>query len=614
MTAFLRVLALFVFSLDHVGCVHKGFTSEEVNQLGTNIATEFATEFLRPHTEAARQRFIVLEDEQGWNICHADLIANKRLVIQIIKQVPARVPGVMFLMLALMVADSILSHRLCKNDQVDGYKFAGKARCLVQHLRYLTRNSRNSRHPELRMMKKLVVIDEQSSYNRFKERPPALQWEEALAPVDWSALTDMVPSLPALPSQPTAEDLAKLEVQQLAQLVASKFKPDPDCQVVEVKAAPPSGVVVIDDGDDEYYDCTSWEQRGYDKDEEMMDCLLGPDGQKVVKQGGHDLNLVIALLAKKSPAQLVEEGLVPKGDKVSDDEHKADLPLANAEHEHDDVAPLIPKVCKCSTQKKGCPVCTPTPWLSAKNLGKAKAKAQSTTTPKGTAGPKAKAQATTTPKDTAAPKAKAQATDSKAAAASKAKVAAAPKAKATAAPKAPPAAKATPAPKASKQDSEEEASAEPDKAPATKGTRKRKHNQISPSQQQWHPNLDITCEPATEPCLCCSKGIDWSRLPEPLADESTEFVKMLPSEWWPNHSTRPKAGKLTYTVRMECGSKIEVHFVKGMQVRVGASCQGEGRFENVRQRCVKISGAESVAAAFNEAMQMACDCVEKTFC
>ncbi len=150
----------------------------------------------------------------------------------------------------------------------------------MQHLRYLTRNSRTSkRNPDLHFLKKIVVLLPNNPWKRNMLKkgkvPESVEWSEAEMPAK-------VPEMPAMSSAPKVEDLQHLDVTQLAKLVAAKLATDP-----EVVLAPKEEVIQIVDSDDEMdiddldQETVPYDKRGYEQDTQMANEMTDESGKTV---------------------------------------------------------------------------------------------------------------------------------------------------------------------------------------------------------------------------------------------------------------------------------------------------------------------------------------------
>ncbi len=287
---------------------------ERIATLSSNMAASVAADYLDPVT-AAGTKLVSIQDEEGWNVCSADLSGNAKTLMPVVLLMPAFVPSLSFLALVILNVDSILNnlvvHKQCK---IEAYKYAGKLRSCVQHLRYLRRCSPRSRDPAIQTLKNLVVFAETDPWRR---RSSGSTWDAALKPLPWHQLPEPVlvvddgkslpamassaeKSLPAMASNPSFEDLAKLDFNTLKEMVRSKFSLQPDdvCVIVSVTASNDT-CTVIEDSDDEKFDVTPWCERGYEQDDYMLEGEENHDQVSVLD--------ILAKLAAKSGAEVAQE-------------------------------------------------------------------------------------------------------------------------------------------------------------------------------------------------------------------------------------------------------------------------------------------------------------------
>ena len=66
--------------------------------------------------------FIEIEDDMGWTVGAADLKQNAGIIAAVVNFLPHRVPSLLMLMLAIMVADSIVDNRIVKQCETTALK------------------------------------------------------------------------------------------------------------------------------------------------------------------------------------------------------------------------------------------------------------------------------------------------------------------------------------------------------------------------------------------------------------------------------------------------------------------------------------------------------------
>ena len=116
----LAILFLMLWTLWLVDTAENGFTDTEVVTVGSALAFELSRDYLGATPPRALVR---LADEQGWVACAQDLIDNRKVVATIVTHVPSRVPGLMFLMMVLVLADGLLGGRICGGEETECYKY-----------------------------------------------------------------------------------------------------------------------------------------------------------------------------------------------------------------------------------------------------------------------------------------------------------------------------------------------------------------------------------------------------------------------------------------------------------------------------------------------------------
>ena len=132
-----------VFALGFLPLCFAGFTDADVAKLGAALAGAVLADYTQ--VAAPRSQLITFTDESGWLVQAQDLIDHAHILMPIVKMVPDRIPGIMYLALSILAACGILSGRICNGETSEAWKYAGKLRCCIQHLRYLRRSSATSK-------------------------------------------------------------------------------------------------------------------------------------------------------------------------------------------------------------------------------------------------------------------------------------------------------------------------------------------------------------------------------------------------------------------------------------------------------------------------------------
>ena len=116
----------------------KGFTDEDVAQLGQHISNAVMVDYVG--RAPASRDLVSLQDEQGWTVCSVDIKRHKALLIAILLVCQSYVPGIGFLFLAIVKADSLSGKLLLKDgDQEQAWKYprgdrSSESRCLLFRL------------------------------------------------------------------------------------------------------------------------------------------------------------------------------------------------------------------------------------------------------------------------------------------------------------------------------------------------------------------------------------------------------------------------------------------------------------------------------------------------
>ena len=145
----------------------------------------------------------------------------------------------------------------------------------------------------------------------------ALQSISTVAPVAYTEHGHVdAPPLPAMSSSPNIVELASLPLERLADMVRAKFcgptqeisvEDHDECEIVSVLPAPSSMPVDLTDGDDELYDGTPWESRGYGADSYQDEVLFTDNGaisKEPIMSSYPDVHALIAQLVNHPPAQV----------------------------------------------------------------------------------------------------------------------------------------------------------------------------------------------------------------------------------------------------------------------------------------------------------------------
>lgn len=96
------------------------FTQELVTKVGTQLAGSISDRYL---AESPRHELVVLEDVHGWVPTWRDVVNAKGCLVPILQHEATRVPGLMFIMMVILVADSVLNSKVVKGSETEAYKY-----------------------------------------------------------------------------------------------------------------------------------------------------------------------------------------------------------------------------------------------------------------------------------------------------------------------------------------------------------------------------------------------------------------------------------------------------------------------------------------------------------
>ena len=97
-----------------------GFTQELVTKVGTQLAGSISDRYL---AVSPQHELVVLEDVHGWVPTWRDVVNAKGCLVPILQHEATRVPGLMFIMMVILVADSVLNSKVVKGSETEAYKY-----------------------------------------------------------------------------------------------------------------------------------------------------------------------------------------------------------------------------------------------------------------------------------------------------------------------------------------------------------------------------------------------------------------------------------------------------------------------------------------------------------
>ena len=471
--------------------------------------------------------------------------------------------------------------------------YGGKIRIMIQHIRYLRRCSAKARHPDIQLLKNMVVFKETNPWRRSQKQSSVLALECALP----SALENLPSSsaaqaLPSLPSTPSVEDFQHMDCKALAALVAQKFAGDDECSITAVRAADPEVTILDEDGDDDMFDCRGHDERGYETDCLMDDTFVTPDGKPVPPP--LSVASVLESLGSQRPDDVAKDPAVAALFGLTG---RPALPVKAARKRGKNK--VAPSFAYYEAKRRRLPPSFANPAQSADGDG-ARDPVETTV------GAVANA--------VVAPVPPADGDDARDPA------------------ETPVAAVANAAEDLPGDDARD--------LPGLYAAddHSKLADQLMDISMRNHPALVTAKTPvgagadaaavgsipnaertsARSLCGCSAFGINWSLFVEPPSEESREFISRLPCELWPQHHSGPKKGKKdghvgdwSYTVRLACGSKLEVQ-IKHCKIRMEASCKGVGRFKVLKTRNMKVDFGDHDAIMAHIDLFL-CDC-PKVYC
>jgi hypothetical protein len=109
-----------------VATLQSAFTDTMVAACAASLAAEMSPEYFSPRP---RLELVRLADEQGWVPSADDLVANKKALLPVLTHVPSTVPGLLFLMMTVLLADTLLDGRVCGGSETLAFKCSGSSQC-----------------------------------------------------------------------------------------------------------------------------------------------------------------------------------------------------------------------------------------------------------------------------------------------------------------------------------------------------------------------------------------------------------------------------------------------------------------------------------------------------